>query len=73
MPLLCDAPKRLQMHFAESASPTMHAIIALHHEIAYMLLLILLIVAYMLMRIILTTSANASTAYMHAHTRLELI
>nr|WGW14657.1 cytochrome c oxidase subunit II [Chroodactylon ornatum] len=76
---LCDAPRALQVGFQDPSSPLCAALIALHHEIAYILLFVLSLVSYMLIRLLLSGASSLSTTgltkpvYFNEHTLLELL
>nr|WGW14720.1 cytochrome c oxidase subunit II [Bangiopsis subsimplex] len=69
----CDAPRHAQYGFQDAGSSVMLAIIALHHELAYVLLFVLLLVMYMLGRALWSGSAAVAPRYIVANTMLELV
>ena len=70
--ILCDAPRALQIGFQDPSSPLCAALIALHHEVAYILLFVLSLVSYVLLRLLFNTG-SARPVYFNEHTLLELL
>nr|WGW14671.1 cytochrome c oxidase subunit II [Rhodosorus marinus] len=71
----CDAPTSAQLAFQDPASPSMIAIIALHHEISYILLLIAGSLGYLLYRPIQSHTRNqqSHSLYSNEQSTLEII
>lgn len=69
---LCDAPRALQTGFQDPSSPLCAALIALHHEVTYILLFVLSLVSYVLIRLLFSTR-SVKPVYFSEHTLLELL
>nr|WGW14731.1 cytochrome c oxidase subunit II [Rufusia pilicola] len=77
--LECDAPTRWELSFQDSATPIMAGIVALHHELMFVLVAAVTVVLWLLCRglLVFTVSdrSEGSTAlacYFQQHTVLEL-
>mmetsp|Transcript_7404 Transcript_7404/g.32947 ORF Transcript_7404/g.32947 Transcript_7404/m.32947 type:complete len:80 (+) Transcript_7404:128-367(+) len=73
--IVCDAPIPSSLAFQDPASPSMIAIIALHHEISYILLLIAGSLGYLLCRPVQshTRIQQSHSLYSHEQSTLEII
>mmetsp|Transcript_1589 Transcript_1589/g.2458 ORF Transcript_1589/g.2458 Transcript_1589/m.2458 type:complete len:84 (-) Transcript_1589:1482-1733(-) len=73
--ILCDAATPAQLLFQDPASPSMIAIIALHHEISYILLLIAGSLGYLLYRPVYSHSRTnqSHSLYNSDQSTLEII
>src|SRR4051812_14551128 len=61
--LYWDAPLPWQMSFQQSASPTMEAIVDLHHNIMFFMIYIVIFVSYILLRAIYLFNSNKRTPF----------
>lgn len=72
----CDAPRAWGVYFQDSASPQMEAIVELHDNIMFYLVIILFGVAWILISIIRNysyTNSPISNKYLNHGTLIELI
>lgn len=72
----CDAPRPWGLYFQDSASPQMEAIVELHNNIMFYLLIILFGVSWVLVSIVRNynyTKAQISNKYLNHGTLIELI
>lgn len=72
----CDAPKAWGLYFQDSASPQMEALIELHDNIMFYLVVILFGVSWILVSIIrnyISTKSPISNKYLNHGTLIELI
>jgi len=72
----CDAPRAWGLYFQDSASPQMEALIELHNNIMFYLVMILFTVGWILISIIrnfISTRSPISNKYLNHGTLIELI
>ena len=73
---LCDAPRPWGLYFQDSASPQMEALVELHDNIMFYLIIILFAVGWIITSIIIKfdgTKTNLSNKYVSHGTLVELI
>lgn len=71
----CDSPEPNQLGFQDAASPIMEGIIALHHDIMFYLIVILVLVGWILFRTVVLFNREANKeAFIFSHgTTIEII
>ena len=72
--IICDAPKAWGMYFQDSASPQMEALVELHDNIMFYLVIILFAVGWIMVSIVRNYVGNKiSNKYMNHGTLIELV
>lgn len=72
--VVCDAPKAWGMYFQDSASPQMEALVELHDNIMFYLVIILFAVGWIMVSIVRNYVGNKiSNKYMNHGTLIELV
>lgn len=72
--IMCDAPKAWGMYFQDSASPQMEALVELHDNIMFYLVIILFAVGWIMVSIVRNYVRNKiSNKYMNHGTLIELV